>query len=130
MSGRNASAAALLPTARSSAQSAAPRPLATDVGSLRLLQRDSGTEWVFAERAANAPPLAAMPLVMQRLAYAATLGAADPEKYWWWITDDALAALAAELRGRHYCIVDGLLGEAAAATLRREVQAVRAAGEL
>ena len=125
-----ASAAALLPTARSSAQSAAPRPLATDVGSLRLLQRDTGTEWVFAERAANAPPLAAMPLVLQRLAYAANLGGADPEKYWWWITDDALAALAAELRGRHYCVVDGLLGEAAAATLRREVQAVRAAGGL
>ena len=76
-----ASAAALLPTARSSAQSAAPRPLATDVGSLRLLQRDSGTEWVFAERAANAPPLAAMPLVMQRLAYASKFGGADPEKY-------------------------------------------------
>ena len=71
-----------------------------------------------------------MPLVLQRLAYASKLGGSDPEKYWWWITDDALAALAAELRGRHYCVVDGLLGEAAAATLRREVQAVRAAGGL
>ena len=34
----------------------------------------------------------------------AQIGGADPEKYWWWITDEALEDMAEQLQRQHYCL--------------------------
>ena len=104
-----------------------------DACGLVLVERykTARTEWAFPERAANAPPLGKMlrsPL--PRLEASARLGGADYSKYWWWITDAALDAVGAELDEKGFCVVNGFLGDSAAAALRDEVAGVRAAGRL
>jgi len=108
-----------------------PGVVAEDVASLRKVERDTGrTEWVFAERAANAPPLARMSKPVRAKQLEATVGGADPEEYWWWITDEALEDMARQLETSHYCVVDGMLGDKGAAALYEEVRAARQDGKL
>ena len=95
---------------------------------LTLRETARGTEWVFTSRPENAPPLAEMSAPLQALAQTAAF--ADPDRYWWWITDAALAEMAARLRATGLCIVDGILGGAACGELRREVLAAHAGGHL
>ena len=103
-----------------------PGQVAEDVASLRLIDRPNGaTEWVFALRAHSSPPLASMGEACRKKALEAKIGGADPEKYWWWITDEALADMAEQLQRQHYCIVDGMLGEKSIAALHAEVRAAR-----
>ena len=58
------------------------------------------------------------------------LAGADPESYWWWITDEALDAIAAELNSANYCVLDRFLGSKGAKALRKEVRRVRTTGHL
>ena len=95
---------------------------------LTLRETARGTEWVFTSRPENAPPLAEMSAPLRALAQTAAF--ADPDRYWWWITDAALAEMAARLRATGLCIVDGILGGAACGELRREVLAAHAGGHL
>lgn len=105
--------------------------LSQDAAELVLLHRDSGrTEWAFSERAANAPPLAGMREPMRSLEGTARLSGVDPERYWWWITDEALDGIGGELEANGFCVLDGLLGSAAVSVLHDEVSGVRAAGRL
>ena len=105
--------------------------LAHDEARLVLVRRDTGRhEWAFAERAANAPPLARMRDPLQLIEAAGRIAGADPERFWWWITDEALDATAAELTSKGFCVLDNLLGQAGATALRDEVAGVRAAGRL
>ena len=60
----------------------------------------------------------------------ATAGNANPDTYWWWLTDPALASIGETLRTQCYAVVDGILGPAASAALRREVVATRELGRL
>ena len=122
-----AAPAASAPAASSSGVSKQlPGQVAEDVASLRLIGRPTGkTEWVFAQRAHSSPPLASMSEVCRKKVLEAQIGGADPEKYWWWITDEALADMAEQLQRQHYCIVDSMLGEKRAAALHAEVRAVR-----
>ena len=71
-----------------------------------------------------------MSKVLRDKALEAKLGGADPDKYWWWITDEALADIAGQLRRSHHCVIDGLLGGRAAAALHEEVRAARTGGRL
>jgi len=102
--------------------------LQRDAPGLLLLQRDAGTAWSFSERADSDPPLAGASALLQAHALAAR--AADREKYWWFITDDAIDDIARQLRDRSWCVLDECLGSAACDELRAEVVAVRAAGKL
>ena len=105
--------------------------LKRDQASLVLVRRSTGqSEWAFAERAANVPPLATMREPMKTIEAAARLSGADPERFWWWITDEALDGMAAELSANSFCVLDGLLGRTFAGALRDEVAGVRAAGRL
>ena len=104
----------------------------TDDGGLVLVRRaPSGrTEWAFPERAANAPRLAAMAPRLQTFEAAARLAGADYDRFWWWITDDALEHIGAELNASGFVVVDGFLGGKGARALREEVTSLRAAGRL
>lgn len=100
--------------------------VAADVASLRLVTRPTGaTEWVFAERADSAPPLAGMSFLLRQKSLEAAIGGADPERYWYWITDEALADMAQQLRTQHWCLVDGMLGQRGSRALHAEVRAAR-----
>lgn len=105
--------------------------LSEDVAALVRVRRTTGrTEWAFSKRAANAPPIARMGEPMRKVEAAGRLGGADPEKYWWWITDEALESATASLTANGFCVIDGLLGRAAATALRDEVAGARATGRL
>jgi len=67
---------------------------------------------------------------LQLIEAAGRIAGADPERFWWWITDEALDATAAELTSKGFCVLDNLLGQAGATALRDEVAGVRAAGRL
>ncbi len=102
-----------------------------DKASLVLVRRSTGqSEWAFAERAANAPPLAGMREPMKSIEAAGRMSGADPERFWWWITDEALDGVAAELSAKGFCVLDGFLGRTFAGALRDEVAGVRADGHL
>ncbi|KAL1515808.1 hypothetical protein AB1Y20_002424 [Prymnesium parvum] len=103
----------------------------TDEVSLALVQRGGGrTEWVFTERAANAPPLARMHAGLEAMHACAQLHQSDPDTYWWWLADASLTFLGEELRARRFALVDGMLGPVAIRALRDEVREVRALGRL
>ena len=122
------------PVAAASSAAAAPTPrgaVCSDEASLTLVRRASDrTEWVFAKRAANAPPLARMTAQLDAARSIALVSDADPETYWWWLTDPALASIGEKLRTQCYAVVDGVLGPATSAALRREVVAARELGRL
>ena len=116
------------PAAAASSGVAKPLPgqMAEDVASLRLVDRPCGaTEWVFASRAHSSPPLASMSEACRKKVLEAQIGGADPEKYWWWITDEALEDMAEQLQRQHYCLVDNMLGEKHINALHAEVRAAR-----
>ena len=105
--------------------------LCRDAAELVLVRRAGGhTEWAFFDRAESAPPLAGMNPRLAAMETAGRLADADPESFWWFIRDEALDAIAAELKSASFCVVDGLLGGQAHRALRREVMALRSAGRL
>ena len=105
--------------------------LREDAAGAVLLRRPSGeSEWIFSGRAANAPPLAQIAEPMRSLEAAARIAGADPETYWWWLTDASLDGIGRELARRNYCVLDGVLGASGIAELRQEVRAVRESGQL
>ena len=76
----------------------------SDAG-LRLVRNADGkSRWTFDD----SPPKARMSPTLRANAAAAVQ--ADPDKFWWFITDDSVAAIADDLRSRSYCIIDGLVG--------------------
>ena len=86
---------------------------ASPAGLLSLESDGSGvTRWTFMPR----PPPKATMCGTLRANHAAATGA-DPDKFWWFITDDSVAAIAAELRERGFCIVDRLMGARTCAQL-------------
>ena len=102
-----------------------------DAAALVLVRRSCGrTEWAFGDRAGNAPPLASMSGRLAAMEAAGRLAHADPETHWWFIRDDALDAIAAELASDGFCILDGVLGARGQRALRHEVVALRSAGQL
>ena len=87
--------------------------LCRDAAELVLVRRAGGhTEWAFLDRAESAPPLAGMNPRLAAMEAAGRLADADPESFWWFIRDEALDAIAAELKSASFCVVDGLLGQA------------------
>ena len=105
-------------------------PRAADVAGLVLVERDGRTAWAFTERIEGAPPLAKMCDGLESMEAVGRLAGADPESYWWWITDEALDAIAAELNSANYCVLDRFLGSKGAKALRKEVRRVRTTGHL
>ena len=106
---------------------------AREVAGLVLVRRaPSGrTEWAFPERALNAPRLMGMPAVLHQLESSArVLSGEERERYWWWITDGALEAIARGLKADGFFVLDSMLGHTAASALRDEVAALRASGKL
>lgn len=102
-----------------------------DEVSLALVRRPNGrSEWIFTERAADAPPLAEMAKTMRSLLSVSERSGVDPETFWWWITDPAIESMAAQLCTHHYCVIDGMLDPVACDSLRAEVLAVRNGGHL
>lgn len=102
-----------------------------DVASLTLVTRGNGsTEWAFSERANSSPPAASMKEPLCTIEAIGKLAGADPEKFWWWIQDEALDAMAAQLEANNHCVVDDLLGKAAMKKLRGEVAALHESGRL
>ena len=103
--------------------------IGTAEADLSLVRRASGrTEWTFVDK--DAPAIAEMSKVMRALRSVSELSGADPETYWWWITDSALKSMGAQLQERHFCILDGMLSPQACGALRGEVTAVREGGKL
>ena len=58
------------------------------------------------------------------------LAGADPESYWWWITDESLDTIGKELESKNYCVLDNFLGKKGVATLRKEVSKIHSSGHL
>ena len=105
--------------------------IGSDVVSLKLIRRDNGaTEWAFAERAQGSPPAAKMHEPLCTLESVGRIAGADPETFWWWLQDEALDAIAAELGRSNYCLVDGLIGQKALRTLRGEIDGLSESGRL
>lgn len=102
-----------------------------DKAGLALVRRCNGrTEWLFTKRASNAPPLAATAPSLCEAREHALVNQADPEKYWWWITDASLACIGEQLRSRCFLVLDGILGRSASVELRKEVIEARDLGKL
>ena len=103
--------------------------LNSDAAGLALLQRKHGTQWVFSQRAANAPALAVMSARMQAMSLSSQF--APRETFWWWIMDEAVdevqysgvpsrfspdspavgMQIAAELGRSNYVLLDRFLGQ-------------------
>ena len=121
----------MAPRACAAAGSSSQSVVAKAEVGLRLVRRPCGsTEWTFEGRAADAPPLATMGRSLASQLSLARMSGADPEKFWWWLQDEALALIAAELLRSHFCVLDGLLGDEAASALHAEVAAAHSAGRL
>lgn len=108
----------------------ATTPLVADVAGLVKVERNGQTAWAFTERAAGLPPAVGMRANLCKMEAVGRLAGADPESYWWWITDDALDAIAAELNQKNYCVLDNFQGGKGVKALRKEVNRVRSSGQL
>lgn len=76
------------------------------------------------------PPRAKMSSKLQANYLAACAAKANPDKFWWFITDDSVTSIAADLREKSYCIVDGLVGSRTCEALLRGCQACLSHGLL
>lgn len=111
--------------------SVTPKSLRIEAAGLVLVPRAGGrTAWAFTERAVGAPPVASMCEPLKVLEAVGRVVGADPERYWWWLKDEALDEIGRRLSTSNYAVIDGLLGEKAARRFRREVEKLRSAGRL
>lgn len=108
----------------------ATSPLASDEASLVKVVRNGLSTWAFTQRPVGSPPPAGMRAGLCKIEIAGRLAGADPDSYWWWITDEALDGIAAELNRNCYCVIDNFQGPKAAKALRKEVSKVRSNGHL